>query len=1616
MFGRGRTATSSPPTSTTSKTTTSSTTSTSTRRSSVGLPAIGRRRAGEEDSSDKKSKTRGKKDSGKQSDEEKKGGLFSRRKKATEESKDTQSSKKQKSDSKAKSTSKTSSTSKRSSKSAKELPTESRLPRNATPVFTADRQLDILGAGLMFLSLLMVAGLLQTTLSTNAAAQGLTAQLDRWLAQFFGLGRIVLPIASGIVGWELVRRFFGKIPELDYWRISGFILLYGALLATLHWWDLFFDGFPNINFVPDHETLREQGRALYEEGGGGGFFGYFLYITIHQMLGDWGTEVVMGFAWFFGAYLAFDLSFEKIANRQLARRHEREARRATVAVQQPVLATATAAAVTTVVDDSKSKGKKKAAEKKKAAGRQATETATSGRTEVATDAPITADTDGDQPKRAIAEDKTGRTKIADNAPITADTDGDQPKRARRNIFGRRQKPQEPITQTTQAAAITQATTSAADSKSESPLAVPTSQATTTSGQRRTVETVSETKQRAGRRATPTTSSDETTSGRRGLFGRVGRKPQSDATPSTPDVVSQPKSSTAEVSSQEEKAAQPTGRRSIGDEPPKAIGRRPPTSKPEETAKDEAATSTAAAAIAGGAAILNTESKSDAPTKSAETPIPARRPSSTEGESPFGRRLSTPEEKQTDSSTSSGTGLFARRPSSASSAPAAESESVGRRAIPPSSPFGRRPSEPEKIEDAPPSAQEDKKDTSEHPTSPFGKIATAVTAGAIGASVSHEDKPSTNEETPSDTDQSSQEAQKPTTSPFAPRSPFGERKPTVTADGEEVKRGLDALLQRPSPVSTEKSETETSSPSSEAIAAEDRKADVPSPFGPRSPFGQKESSETSEVPPARPMGRFKPRNEDDESTDKSAPLFRPRTPITKADENKPQSPFGSARTSSPFALPTEPDQASEIDTAEDVTEEEDEAIPAQPARPQGLQFDKKPSLRRPMPRFKVDEEDEAEEDDDDTTESDTTVEDAVPSLAERFAKPSETSDDDIDEDSGDDDTVQETSIASKAQDVDVAEDVDDEDVDDEEDTSITLVDEDEDENAEVEDSEDNDDEEGNEDEDEDEDEDEIPQEEPERLPIPAERGRWKMPDYRAILEKGSQRPIDQDELLRRARLIEDTLESFGAPGRVVEVNTGPVITQFGIEPNYIEKRGGGRSRVKVSAIASLDRDLALALAAKSIRIEAPVPGKGYVGIEVPNVHSEIVSLRDVMDSPQHAKLLAKSTLTIGLGKRVDGGAVSADLTQMPHLLIAGATGSGKSVCVNAIIACLLLQNSPEDLQFIMVDPKRVELAGYNGIPHLVAPVVVDLERIVGVLKWVQREMDDRYKRFASVGARHILDYNAKIGPDKEKMPYLIVIVDELADLMMLAPDETERLLARLAQMARATGIHLIISTQRPSVDVVTGLIKANFPARIAFAVAASVDSRVILDQPGAEKLLGRGDMLYQAPDSPAPLRLQGVYVSDPEINRITQFWKSAQAIAHQTNGDIPKPKMGVPLPGERREPASQNTEIGKSSGSVFTITRDKPATPKPTKSAEEFWQEVEEVIEEDDNDTSNNSDTDELYEEAVELVKKRRKASISMLQRHFRIGYTRAARLIDMMEAEGIVGPAESGAKPREVLV
>lgn len=487
--------------------------------------------------------------------------------------------------------------------------------------------------------------------------------------------------------------------------------------------------------------------------------------------------------------------------------------------------------------------------------------------------------------------------------------------------------------------------------------------------------------------------------------------------------------------------------------------------------------------------------------------------------------------------------------------------------------------------------------------------------------------------------------------------------------------------------------------------------------------------------------------------------------------------------------------------------------------------------------------------------------------------------------------------------------------------------------------------------------------------------WNLPQITDILAVGAELAADDEYDRQRAQTIEETLLSFGAPGRVVEINRGPTITQFGVEPDFVTSKTGKRTKVKVNKISALSDDLALALAAASIRIEAPVPGKGYIGMEVPNTHSSQVALRDLMESESYQSL--NSPLALCLGQNVSGESVCADLRAMPHLLIAGTTGSGKSVCINGIIATLLLKNTPDQLRMLMIDPKRVELTAYRHIPHLLVPVIVDVNKVVSSLQWISREMDKRYTQFSDTGARNIEDYNRKaIKIEEDTLPYIVVIVDELADLMMVSAEDTEQIITRLAQMARATGIHLIISTQRPSADVVTGLIKANFPARIAFAVASLIDSRVILDHQGAERLLGRGDMLFQSPDSAQPFRMQGTFVSDAEIRKLVRHWRGF------------------------------NSNNNNSSIEINTSANEPETTLVQSHQSQDLTDEIETLAREESRD--------ELYATAVKTVQSQKRASISMLQRHLRIGYTRAAKLIDDLEDSGIVGPAKSGAKQRDV--
>lgn len=445
-------------------------------------------------------------------------------------------------------------------------------------------------------------------------------------------------------------------------------------------------------------------------------------------------------------------------------------------------------------------------------------------------------------------------------------------------------------------------------------------------------------------------------------------------------------------------------------------------------------------------------------------------------------------------------------------------------------------------------------------------------------------------------------------------------------------------------------------------------------------------------------------------------------------------------------------------------------------------------------------------------------------------------------------------------------------------------------------------------------------------------------------KGLAAALDLDSVSKR---IQDTLASFNVGARVVDRHCGPVITRFDIQPD----RG-----VKVKSIVALQNDLALALAAPTIRIQAPVPGKPVVGIEIPNTSATMVTLRELLESNQFRSM--QSPLKVVLGKDVAGHPAVIDLAKMPHLLIAGATGSGKSVCVNALISCLIYSNTPEQVRLMMVDPKMVELSVYNGVPHLLSPVVTEMDKVVGVLQWGLREMERRYQLFKSNAVRNIGRYNEKMTAAGVKpLPYIVFIVDELADLMMMAPEEVEEAICRLAQLARAAGIHLVIATQRPSVDVVTGLIKANFTARIAFNMTSQVDSRTILDSAGAEKLLGRGDMLYMPPDAAKPVRLQGAHVSDQEIERLVEFWQ--------------------------RSPLQK---------AVARIAED------------EFVAAEKAAVDAGD----------ELLGEAIRTVREFQHASVSLLQRRLKIGYSRAARLMDQLEERGVVGQAD-GSKQRPVM-
>jgi S-DNA-T family DNA segregation ATPase FtsK/SpoIIIE len=462
--------------------------------------------------------------------------------------------------------------------------------------------------------------------------------------------------------------------------------------------------------------------------------------------------------------------------------------------------------------------------------------------------------------------------------------------------------------------------------------------------------------------------------------------------------------------------------------------------------------------------------------------------------------------------------------------------------------------------------------------------------------------------------------------------------------------------------------------------------------------------------------------------------------------------------------------------------------------------------------------------------------------------------------------------------------------------------------------------------------------------------WRYPDIN-LLSGSNAGKADRGDIKNNAAQIEQTLDSFGITARVTEVNLGPAVTQYALEVAL---------GTKLSKITALERDLALALAAPTgtIRIEAPIPGRSLVGIELPNRAPEFVPLKKMLEADSLRNHPSK--LAVALGLDVSGKPIVGDLAKMPHVLIAGQTGSGKSVCINTFLTTLLFRASPSEIKLILVDPKRVELTGYNSIPHLLSPVIVEPEKVISALRWIMGEMDRRYKQFAQAGVRNIDSYNEMSG--FQALPYIILVIDELADIMLFSPVEVEDAITRIAQMSRATGIHMVLATQRPSVDVITGLIKANIPCRIAFAVASQVDSRVILDTQGAEKLLGRGDMLFLPPEQAKPMRIQGAFISDKETGDLVSFMKN-QGVEPQFTEEV--------------------------------ISTAKPGTTQVS---------------------GVDGDMDEHFAEAVRVVCQYERASASLLQRRLSIGYARAARIIDQLESAGVVSPSDGTSKPRDVLV
>ncbi|MCL4880173.1 MAG: hypothetical protein KJ064_26180 [Anaerolineae bacterium] len=1350
---------------------------------------------------------------------------------------------------------------------AKPLPTgKDRLPKLVKAGPSLDFQLDMLGGVLVVAAFILLSGFFSPGKATGV--------IDSYLAQLFGIGRLLVPFVLGGVGaWLLVSRFGNVMFDIEYFRIFGVVLLLIVVMATLQWGYLFSET------VPSYTILEQNSDTLWRDGEAGGIVGHVVYIFFARQLGDYAVVVFFFFWWVFALMLVFKTSPSQLVEQGRNVRHSLQVRReAARARHEAKKADIPALAAAAVAEATAPPAALRAPQE--TVGRTTTPEQDQVKAAETSAAPArqTPELSEEKPSRMGRLFRGGKVETEPEPRVTSEEAQEQRKRLF-GLPGRRISAQtaEPASEETKVEAEKSVETSEASSSGRLGLF----------GRRRQPEEAAKTDEKSserveGRRLGPdkaesSTGKDEAASSETGEaksagYGRLGmgrllNRPAPESTESALEKPvesaspqesmgsrlglgmlqrSKPTDSTTDEKPAAPEAAEESGtqKRFLGGIASRWAGRKTAEEsdeKPEGKAPESKPSPDHPAAGVRGRLAAVRKSPEEAVPPAKETVEPKKEPDVL-AESGISSRLSE---------------MRARR-LAASNEPTADS------------PFGRRPISSEESSERKDGEYPRRHMPSREMSSPFARRTADETTTTEGES---EEEPTQAEKVEAPEVILSEETKNDDEAPDE-ISDGGSRRSVEQRD----------LFTRRLPANVGENESTTRDPF--------RRREIDRPMGLRRLQGSTtpEPAETAEEAKPEALPAAESKTEIEEIT---TPGESTETPPAVQEEVKP------AQARGMFIRRFQ--QSENTESAPITTEQHDAQIDTVSAQPEEKPVSESQAEPPPAEVIKPVVE-EAASNPEPASESKVEVTAAPPPVMEAP-------------------------------------------------------------------------------------EEDKPQE-------------WKLPEFMTVLEPGSDQEIDQHYLLEQARIIEDTLSSFGAPGKVVEVNSGPVITQFGVEPDYIERRGG-RTRVKVSAIAALEKDIALALAAKTIRVEAPVPGKGFVGIEVPNAKAALVSLRDVMTSNEHQRMQQKSPLAIGLGQAVDGAPISADLTAMPHLLIAGTTGSGKSVCVNAIISCLLLQNTPTELQMIMVDPKRVELTGYNGIPHLISNVVVDLERIVGVLKWVQREMDERYRKLNERGARNIQEYNRR-APDGSKIPYLIVIIDELADLMMLAPDETEKLIARLAQMARATGIHLIISTQRPSVDVVTGLIKANFPARIAFAVASGTDSRVILDAPGADRLLGKGDMLFQAPDASAPVRMQGVYVSDVEIEKITRYWKEQAVFVKRSTNNLLK--LGDESHRTAQMPVSRTERFGSEIHQL----------PRPERQ-QTFWKEVDELAAESINDDADDGDDDDMYEEAVNIVRQLEKASTSLLQRRLRIGYTRAARLIDLMETRGVIGPAESGSKPRDVL-